>query len=115
LYKESFFGGSVSDETKAEAKDRLLIGLEGVARIAAFSPFIFGHAFTAADCVAYVHFDMIKQTSLKIFGENLLDQFFPALNDYVLRMDTRPHIKRVMADRDAALAAFIALNVKYDG
>jgi glutathione S-transferase len=62
-----------------------------------------------------VHFDMIKQTSLKIFGENLLDQFFPALNDYVLRMDTRPHIKRVMADRDAALAAFIALNVKYDG
>jgi glutathione S-transferase len=115
LYKESFFGGSVSDEAKAEAKDRLLIGLEGVARIAAFSPFIFGHAFTAADCVAYVHFDMIKQTSLKIYGENLLDRHFPALNDYVLRMDMRPHVKRVMADRDAALAAFIALDVKYDG
>ena len=115
LYKESFFGGSVSDETKAEARERLHIGLKGVARIAAFDPYIFGGAFTAADCVAFVHVDMIKQTSLKIFGENLLDPYFPALSDYVQRMAMRPHFQRVMADRDTALAAFIALNVKYDG
>jgi len=115
LYKESFFGGSVSNETKAEARERLLIGLEGIARIAAFSPYIAGAHFTAADCVAYVHFDMIKKTSLKIFGENLLEQYVPAVNDFVALMDTRPHIQRVMSDRDAALAAFIALGVKYDG
>jgi hypothetical protein len=30
-------------------------------------------------------------------------------------MDARPHSQRTMVDRDAALAAFVALNVKYDG
>ena len=32
LYKQSFFGGAVSEETKREANDRLAAGLEAVAR-----------------------------------------------------------------------------------
>jgi hypothetical protein len=31
------------------------------------------------------------------------------------RMASRPHVQTMLADREAALAAFIALNVKYDG
>lgn len=115
LYKESFFGGTVSEETKREAKERLLIGLEAVARSSAFSPFILGPSFTAADCVAYVHFFMIRQTTLKVYGEDMLEQFFPGMPEYLQRMDARPHVRRMMADRDAALAAFVALNVQYDG
>ena len=115
LYKESFFGGSVSDETKREAKDRLAIGLEAVARLSSFLPFILGPSFTAADCVAYMHFFMIRLTTLKVYGEDMLTQFFPQLPEYMQLMDARPHVQRTMADRDAALAAFVALNVKYDG
>jgi glutathione S-transferase len=115
LYKESFFGGSVSQEAKREAKERLAVGLEAVARLTSFSPFAFGSSFTAADCVAYVHFFMIKQTTLKIFGEDMLEPFFPGLPDYMRRMDIRPHFRRTMLDREAALAAFLALNVRYDG
>ncbi len=79
LYKESFFGGCVSAETKREANDRLAIGLKAVAQLSQFSPYIFGTAFTAADCAAYLHFVMIKQTTVKIYGENMLERFFPGL------------------------------------
>ncbi len=115
LYKESFFGGTVSEETRQEAKERLAIGLAAVARLASFTPFIFGSEFTAADCVAYVHFFMIRQTSMKVYGEDMLERFIPKSTAYMRLMDARPHSMSTMVDRDAALAAFVALNVKYDG
>jgi glutathione S-transferase len=115
LYKEAFFGGSVSEETKREANERLTLGLEAVARLSPFSPYVFGPLFTVADCVAYVHFVMIKQTTQKIYGENMLERFLPDITTYMQLMDSRPHIQSMMADRDAAMAAFVQLNVKYDG
>ena len=115
LYKESFFGGRVSEETKHEVKEKLAIGLEAVAQLAQFSPYIFGSTFTAADCVAYVHFIMIEQTTMKIYGENMFQQFLPNSAAYLHFLDSRPHIQLVMADRDAALTAFLNLNLKYDG
>jgi glutathione S-transferase len=115
LYKESFFGGEVSEETKREAKERLTIGLDAVECLSSFSPFIFGPSFSAADCAAYVHFFMISQTSQQIYGENLLERCVPKSTAYMRLMDARPHCLSTMVDRDAALAAFVALNVKYDG
>lgn len=115
LYKESFFGGSVSEETKREAEERLMIGLQAVAQLSQFSPYILGSVFTAADCVAYVHFVMIEHTTLKIYGRNMLEEFLPDVAAYMALMDLRPHIQTIMADRQAALASFLALDVKYDG
>lgn len=115
LYKESFFGGRVSDETKREAKERLEAGLASVARLASFAPYIFGSSFTAADCVAYVHFLMVRLTAEKIYEENLLDRYFPQMAAYVKLMESRPSIRRMQVERQAALSAFTALNVKYDG
>ena len=115
LYKESFFGGSVSKDTKAEAKGRLDLGLEAAARLCSFSPYIGGAAFTAADCVAYVHFLMIRLTTEKIYGENMLNRCFPRLSNYMRVLDERPHFQRMMNESEAALAAFVALNVKYEG
>ena len=115
LYKQSFFGGAVSEETKREANDGLAVGLEAVARLSLFSPYILGTSFTAADCVAYVHFIMIEQTTLKIYGENMLERFLPNVAMYMQLMDSRPHVRAMMTDRVAAMAAFDKLNVKYDG
>ena len=115
LYKQSFFGGAVSEETKREANDGLAVGLEAVARLSLFSPYILGTSFTAADCVAYVHFIMIEQTTLKIYGENMLERFLPNVATYMQLMDSRPHVRAMMTDRVAAMAAFDKLNVKYDG
>jgi len=115
LYKESFFGGDVSLETKREACEHLARGLEAVARLSSFTPYILGPAFSAADCVAYMHFFMIGQATSKIYGSDMLEPFLPNLAEYIALMNTRPHVRRVMADREAALATFVALNVKYDG
>jgi glutathione S-transferase len=60
LYKESFFGGRVSEETKSEARSRLTVGLSAVDELASLSPHIAGEAFTAADCAAAMHFIMIR-------------------------------------------------------
>lgn len=115
LYKEAFFGGQVSVEAKREANERLVLGLEAVARLSSFSGYSFGTDFTAADCVAYVHFVMIKHTTLKIFDEDMLERIVPNVGGYMRRMEARPHFQSMMADRAAALAVFMQLDVKYDG
>lgn len=115
LYEESFFGGRVSEETKSEACQRLALGLASVAQLASFSPFALGATFTAADCVAYMHFVMIRHTTLKVFGEDLTDQFLPDLDAYMQLMNTRPHVQAVMAAREIAIADFLRLEVAYDG
>jgi glutathione S-transferase len=57
----------------------------------------------------------IKITTRKIYEENMLDRSFPGLVGYMKLMDTRPHVKKVMAERESALAAFLELDVKYEG
>jgi glutathione S-transferase len=115
LYKESFFGGEVSEETRREANERLAVGLDSVKRLSSFAPYILGASFSAADCVAYMHFFMIGQTTRKIYGADMLERFFPDIAEYIALMNSRPHVRRVMVDRESALAAFVALNVVYDG
>jgi glutathione S-transferase len=108
LYKEAFFGGTVSDETKAEVKERLEIGLNGLARLAKFSPFIAGDTYTAADCVAWLHFFMISLTSQKIYGADMVAAHFPEIASYMQLLETRPAVQKVAADRGMALAAFFS-------
>jgi glutathione S-transferase len=115
LYKEAFFNGTVSSETKQEVREKLVVGLPAIAQISKFSPFVFGSAFSAADCVAYVHFTMIKSATVKIYREDMLAQFLPGAAIYMQMMDQRPNIQKMMKEREAALKAFVALNVPYDG
>jgi glutathione S-transferase len=114
LYKECFFGGTVSDETKREAHERLTVGLPAIAALASFSPYILG-PFSAADCVASVHFTMIALATSKIYADDMVARHVPQAGAYMRLMETRPHVRRIAADRRRALAAFLALNVKYDG
>ncbi len=106
LYKEAFFGGSVSEEIKQEVKERLEIGLKGLARLAKFSPFIAGQTYTAADCVAWLHFFMISLTCQKIYGVDLVAQYIPTLANYMQLIETRPAAQKVAAERAAGMAAF---------
>lgn len=105
----------MSDETKREAADQLAIGLDAVAWLARFSPFIFGDNFTAADCAAYVHFTMIDIATTTIYGENMIDRHLSGAARYMAMMDERTHIRTMMAQRADAMTAFIATNVPYDG
>ena len=115
LYKECFFGGSVSAETKNEGKERLVIGLDAVARLATFNPYVLGEVFTAADCAAYIHFLMIRLATQKIYGHDMVLARLPQVAAYMQFIEARPHVKTINAGRAIAMDAFIALNVKYDG
>lgn len=115
LYKECFFGGRVSDETKQEAYDRLVVGIAAIERLGAFTPFICGAKLTAADCVAFVHFTMIEAATATIYAENMLLRSVPQASTFMAMMNERPHVRTMMADRAAATRAFTDLNVAYDG
>lgn len=115
LYKECFFSGTVSEETKREAHERLVVGMQAIAQLGKFTPFILGLEFTAADCVAYVHFTMIRLATLSIYENDMLEHYVPEAAAYMARMNERPHIQTMMAQRTAATTAFIELNVPYDG
>lgn len=106
LYKEAFFGGTVSEETKNEVKERLEIGLKGLTRLAKFSPFIAGDTYTAADCVAWLHFFMVSLTTQKIYGTDMVAAHFPNVAGYMQFIETRPAVQKVAAGRAAAMAAF---------
>jgi glutathione S-transferase len=107
LYKEVFFGGTVSEEIKNEVKERLEIGLKGLATLVKFSPYIAGDIFTAADCVAWLHFYMISLSTQKIYGVDMVKAFIPGSETYMQIMETRPLVAKVARERGEAMAAFI--------
>ncbi len=107
LYKESFFGGTVSEDTKNEVKERLVIGLQGVARLAKFTPYIAGDTYTAADCVAWLHFFMVSMATQKIYDTDMAAAHIPGIANYMQLIETRPHVQKVAAGRAAAMAAFL--------
>jgi glutathione S-transferase len=115
LYRQAFFGGVVSDETKSDVRAKLAAGLEALARLSSFSPFICGADFTAADCAAIFHLDYVRKASLKIYGEDFLAAHLPGASAYLAEMSERPHVRTAMADRASALTAFQALNSDYAG
>ncbi|WP_294541315.1 glutathione S-transferase [uncultured Rhodoblastus sp.] len=115
LYREAFFGGAVSAETKSEVRAKLAAGLEALARLARFSPFICGEDLTAADCAAIFHLDYVRQASMKIYGEDMLAEHLPEAAAYLTDMSQRPHAQATLADRTKALAAFQALRIDYAG
>ena len=112
LYKEAFFGGTVSDETKAEIAPLLEKGLRSFSRLARFSPFIGGDSFTHADCAAWVHLPLVSQCTRKIYGRDFLDELLPQAKDYLKLIGERPHAQKVNDDRKAAMDAYMSRTKK---
>jgi glutathione S-transferase len=108
LYKEAFFGGTVSDETKAEIAPLLEKGLRSFSRLARFSPFIGGDSFTHADCAAWVHLPLVSQCTRKIYGRDFLDELLPQAKAYLKLISERPHAQKVNEDRKTAMEAYMA-------
>lgn len=106
LYGEAFFGGTVSEETKREVREKVGAGLKGLKRLAVFSPYALGANFSAADIVVWLHLGMISMATQKIYGKDLVAEHIPDLSVYFKTMESRPHVQQVANDRNAALKAF---------
>jgi glutathione S-transferase len=115
LYSEAFFGGAVSEETKLDVRAKLAAGLEALARLARFSPYMCGAEFTAVDCAAFFHLGYVRQASLNIYGDDMLATHVPDAAAYLAALATWPNVRATTADRAVALAAFQALGTNYRG
>jgi glutathione S-transferase len=107
LYSEAFFGGTVSGETKQEVRQKVEAGLKGLTRLSSFSPYVLGEAFTVADLAAYVHLRLVARATESIYGEDLVAKLAPGADGHLQNLESRPAVRKVAVDRDAALAAFL--------
>ena len=99
LYPESFFGGQVSDASKAKIAKQLEKNIAAFAKLAKWSPFIAGDHFTQADCAAIVHLPLISGATKIIYGRDFLADL-PA-RDYLKRMGERATVQKLNAERKA--------------
>jgi len=102
LYPQAFFGGTVSDDTKASVRKRLGKNIPAFKRLAKFSPYVAGDAFTQADCSAWPHLPLVGMASRLVLGEDLLLAHGVDWKAYAALIGQRPHAQEVAADRKAA-------------
>ena len=104
LYPQAFFGGTVSDGTKARVKAQLEKNIAGFKRLAKFSPYVAGDTFTQADCSAWTNLPLLGSATKLVYGEDLLLAAGIDYKPYLKLVGERPTAQKVSADRKAALA-----------
>jgi len=76
------------------------------ARLAKFSPFVAGDAFTLADCAAVTHLPLVAGATKVVYGKDFLADL--PVRDYLKMMGERPHMQTVNADRKANMEQMMA-------
>jgi glutathione S-transferase len=108
LYPQAFFGGTVSEGTKARVRTQLEKNIAGFKRLVKFSPFVAGATFTQADCSAYASLPLVGMATKAIYCENLLLAAGVDYKPYMKLVGERPSAQKVAADRKAAMAATVS-------
>jgi glutathione S-transferase len=104
LYRQAFFGGSISDELKRSVEKDLAKGVRAFGQLAKFSPYIAGAELTLADCSAFVHLPLVTLSTRIIYGRDFLEGM-PQVKPYLKMLGERPAFARVNEDRKSAQAA----------
>jgi glutathione S-transferase len=108
LYPESFFGGKVSDGLKQKTAKDLRKNIAAFGKLARFdTPFITGEQYTLADCAAITHLPIVASATKIIYGEDILAEVLPATRDYLKRMNQRPQVQKMNADRKTNTEAML--------
>ena len=102
LYFEAFFGGNVSDSSKARVRKQLDKNIAAFKHLAKFAPYIAGDSFTQADCAAFASLPLIGMATKAIYGEDALIAAGVDYKPYISMISQRPAAQRVVADRKAA-------------
>ncbi len=101
LYPQAFFGGTVSDGTKARVHKALVKHIAGFKRLARFGPYVAGEQFSMADCAAWVSLPLVAMASKAVLGEDLLAAGGIDWKPYAKLVGERPAALKVAADRKA--------------
>jgi glutathione S-transferase len=105
LYGPAFFGAAaLSDSRKESIRKQLVSSIAAFKRLAKFSPYVAGDAFTQADCAAFNNLPLVGMASKSVFGEDLLLAGGVDYKPYLKMVGERPAARQVVADRKAAQA-----------
>ena len=102
LYPQAFFGGEISDGTKARVRKQLDKNIPAFKRLAKFAPYVAGDSFTMADCAAYASLPLVGMATKAVYGEDLLAAAGVDYKPYLKLLGDRPSVQKVAADRKAA-------------
>lgn len=105
-HPEAFFGARVSEETRKEVKRALLKGIEGLARIAEFSPYVAGKTFSAADIMFLYAADLASIVAHKLFEIDLLASA-PGAKELMTKLNQMPSVEQIAIERKLANGEFI--------
>ncbi|MBM3354823.1 MAG: glutathione S-transferase family protein [Betaproteobacteria bacterium] len=103
LYGGLFFGGTLSDSTKAGVEKELAKGVRAFAALARFSPFVAGAELTLADCAAACHLPLVSLATKLAYGRDALEGI-PQVKPYLRMLNERPAFAQVSAWRKEATA-----------
>lgn len=102
LYGATFFGApALSESNLARIRKQLTEQIAAFKRLARFSPYVAGEAFTMADCSAFASLPLIGMASKAAFGEDLLVAGGVDYKPYIKLVGERPSAQRVTEDRKA--------------
>lgn len=103
------------ESVAAEVRTTVEKGTRALRSLACFDAFLLGDRFTAADIAGILHFPVVRFLTKGVLDCDPLGDV-PGLSAYLDRMEERPMVKRVRADRDADFPAFVAhLKTRYAG
>lgn len=108
VYTEAFFGGKVSDGTKAHVEKRLPRAIDAFKRMARFSPYALGDSFSLADIAASIHLPVIGMATKAIYGRDFLVEAGIDWKAHAKMVGERPAAQRVAAGRKGYMDAMSA-------
>lgn len=107
-YAEAFFGAAVEPLIKERARADLLAGFATLKRNGRFQPYVAGEQLTIADLMFCFSVDLACAVGKKVLNIDFLADF-PEAKALLQLLGENPHMARIVADKDAAMPAFLEM------
>ncbi|UVL89489.1 glutathione S-transferase [Pseudomonas sichuanensis] len=107
-YAEAFFGAAVEPLIKERARADLLAGFATLKRNGKFAPYVAGEQLTIADLMFCFSVDLACLVGKKVLNIDFLEDF-PQARALLDKLRENPHMARIVADKDAAMPAFMEM------
>ncbi|MCX5506322.1 glutathione S-transferase [Pseudomonas sp. BJa3] len=107
-YAEAFFGAAVEPLIKERARADLLAGFATLKRNGKFAPYAAGEQLTIADLMFGFSVDLACAVGKKVLSIDFLADF-PEAKALLQLLGENPHMARIVADKDAAMPAFLEM------
>ena len=107
----ALFAAPISGEAKKDAQALIERGVNAVARLAKFAPFIMGSKFTQADCVAFPNLAFTAMVTRNVLGKDITASI-TGLAEYMKYMADRPAVQKLLVDQQKAMEMFMASQKK---